>query len=60
MAAGSYLIDGPKRFNELRKDVPGISQRMLTLGLRLFEEAELVKRTVFAEVPVKCGGSGGR
>ncbi|RDU96267.1 winged helix-turn-helix transcriptional regulator [Trinickia dinghuensis] len=49
----SYLLDGPKRFGELRKDVPGISQRMLTLDLRALEDAGLVRRTVFAEVPVK-------
>ncbi|MGC1329833.1 winged helix-turn-helix transcriptional regulator [Pseudomonas sp.] len=49
----SYLIDGPKRFNQLRRDVPGISQRMLTLDLRALEEAGLVLRTVYAEVPVK-------
>ena len=29
----SYLIDGPRRFNELRRDVPHISQRMLTPAL---------------------------
>ena len=49
----SYLLDGPKRFSELRRDVPGISQRMLTLDLRALEDAGLVKRTVFPEVPVK-------
>jgi DNA-binding HxlR family transcriptional regulator len=49
----SYLIDGPKRFSDLRRDVPGISQRMLTLDLRALEEAGLISRTVFAEVPVK-------
>ena len=42
----SYLVDGPKRFNELRRDVPGISQRSLTLDLRALEEAGLVQRTV--------------
>lgn len=49
----SYLVDGPKRFNELRRDVPGISQRMLTLDLRALEEAGLVKRTVYPTVPPK-------
>ncbi|MDP9649776.1 winged helix-turn-helix transcriptional regulator [Paraburkholderia caledonica] len=49
----SYLVEGPKRFNELRRDVPGISQRMLTLDLRALEQAGLIQRTVFAEVPVK-------
>lgn len=49
----SYLVDGPKRFNELRRDVPGISQRMLTLDLRALEDAGLVKRTVYPTVPPK-------
>ncbi|MCZ7448369.1 helix-turn-helix domain-containing protein [Agrobacterium rhizogenes] len=49
----SYLVDGPKRFNELRRLVPGISQRMLTLDLRALEEAKLVSRTVYPTIPVK-------
>ncbi|QCL98037.1 helix-turn-helix transcriptional regulator (plasmid) [Agrobacterium tumefaciens] len=49
----SYLVDGPKRFNELRRLVPGISQRMLTLDLRALEEAGLVSRTVYPTIPVK-------
>ena len=48
----SYLLDGPKRFNALRRDIPAISQRMLTIDLRALEEAGLVKRTVFPTVPV--------
>jgi DNA-binding HxlR family transcriptional regulator len=48
-----YLMDGPKRFSSLRRDVPGISQRMLTLDLRALEEAGLVTRTVYPEVPVR-------
>jgi DNA-binding HxlR family transcriptional regulator len=47
-----FLVDGPKRFNELRRCVPGISQRMLTLDLRALEEAGLISRTVFPTVPV--------
>jgi DNA-binding HxlR family transcriptional regulator len=49
----SYLLAGPKRFNELRRDVPAISQRMLTLDLRALEEAGLIQRTVYPTVPVK-------
>ncbi|WGS54131.1 helix-turn-helix transcriptional regulator [Paraburkholderia sp. D15] len=49
----SYLLDGPKRFSDLRRDVPGISQRMMTLDLRALEQAGLIQRTVYAEVPVK-------
>lgn len=48
----SYLLEGPKRFNALRRDMPAISQRMLTLDLRALEEAGLLKRTVFPTVPV--------
>lgn len=47
-----FLLDGPRRFNELRRCMPDISQRMLTLDLRALEEAGLVRRTVFATVPV--------
>ncbi|WP_092036844.1 winged helix-turn-helix transcriptional regulator [Methylobacterium pseudosasicola] len=49
----SYLIDGPKRFNELRRDMPGISQRMLTLDLRALEATGLIRRTVYPTTPVK-------
>lgn len=49
----SFLLEGPRRFNQLRRDVPHISQRMLTLELRALEEAGLVSRTVYAEVPVR-------
>lgn len=47
----SYLLDGSKRFNELRRDMPQISQRVLTLELRALEEAGLVARTAYPEVP---------
>ena len=39
------------RFNELRREVDGISQRMLTVTLRGLERDGLVARTVFPEVP---------
>ncbi|MGP3936266.1 winged helix-turn-helix transcriptional regulator [Nonomuraea sp. KM88] len=41
----------PRRFNELRRTVPGISQRMLTTTLRVLERDGLVTRSVYAEVP---------
>ncbi len=47
----STLGDGPKRFNELRKALGSISQRMLTLTLRGLERDGLVTRTVFPTVP---------
>ncbi|MDH1701065.1 winged helix-turn-helix transcriptional regulator [Comamonas terrigena] len=49
----SYLVDGPKRFNALRRDMPGISQRSLTLDLRALEESGLVQRTVLPTAPVR-------
>ncbi len=47
----STLGDGPKRFNELRKALGSISQRMLTLTLRGLERDGLVTRTVFPTIP---------
>lgn|SRR5574344_96266 len=40
-----------QRFNELKKSIPDISQKMLTETLKKLEEDGFVKRTVFAEVP---------
>src|SRR5207245_11400865 len=40
------LGDGPRRFNEIKRMVGGISQRMLTLTLRGLERDGLVRRTV--------------
>jgi DNA-binding HxlR family transcriptional regulator len=45
------LADGVRRFGELRREIDGISQRMLTLTLRQLEREGLVKRTVFPVVP---------
>jgi DNA-binding HxlR family transcriptional regulator len=45
------LGDGPKRFNEIKKLVDGISQRMLTLTLRGLERDGLVTRTIFPTIP---------
>src|ERR1700726_2263751 len=45
------LGDGPRRFNELKRMIGGISQRMLTLTLRGLERDGLVTRTVFPTVP---------
>jgi DNA-binding HxlR family transcriptional regulator len=47
----SNLGDGPKRFNELRKALGSISQRMLTLTLRGLERDGLVTRTVYPTIP---------
>jgi DNA-binding HxlR family transcriptional regulator len=45
------LGDGPKRFNEIKRLVGGISQRMLTLTLRGLERDGLVTRTLFPTIP---------
>ncbi len=45
------LMARPWRFNELRKDLAGISQKVLTDSLRSMEEDGLVTRTIYAEVP---------
>ena len=45
------LGDGPKRFNELRRAIASISQRMLTLTLRGLERDGLVTRTQFPTIP---------
>jgi DNA-binding HxlR family transcriptional regulator len=46
-----YLLDETLRFNELRRTIPGITQRMLTLQLRELEADGIVERTVFPVVP---------
>ena len=48
----SELGNGPKRFNEIRRALGSISQRMLTLTLRGLERDGLVTRTVTPTVPV--------
>ncbi len=45
------LAAGPMRFNEIRRTINGISQRMLTLTLRGLERDGLVTRTVYPTVP---------
>ena len=45
------LGEGPKRFNQLRRDIAGVSQRMLTLTLKNLERDGLVSRAVTASVP---------
>jgi DNA-binding HxlR family transcriptional regulator len=45
------LKDGPVRFNALRRQINGISQRMLTITLRQLERDGLISRTVFPTIP---------
>lgn len=46
-----HLFQGKKRYNELTKLMPDISERMLTRQLKELEEDGLINRTVFPEVP---------
>lgn len=45
------LLDGTKRFGELKKSVGNISQKVLTSNLRSMEEDGLLIRKIYAEVP---------
>lgn len=47
----SWLMNGKLRFGELRKLLPNITERMLTLQLRKLETNKIVQRTIYAEVP---------
>lgn len=44
-------MDRPWRFNELKKSLEGISQKVLTDSLRSMEDDGIITRTVYAEVP---------
>lgn len=45
------LLNRPWRFNELKRDLDGISQKVLTDSLRSMEEDGIITRTVYPEVP---------
>lgn len=45
------LLERPWRFNELKKDLEGISQKVLTDSLRSMEADGIITRTVYPEVP---------
>lgn len=46
-----YLRKGPKRFSELDRLIPGITEKMLSMQLRQLEKDGLVSRTIYPEVP---------
>ena len=47
------LMARPWRFNELKKSIDGISQKVLTDALRALEADGIINRTVYAEVPLR-------
>ena len=48
-----HLLDGTKRFNELKRLVSNVTQRMLTSQLRELESIGIVHRKVYAQIPPK-------
>ncbi|MEU0571571.1 helix-turn-helix domain-containing protein [Nonomuraea sp. NPDC005983] len=51
MLAMGALLDGPRRFNELRRMLDGITQKMLSQTLRAMERDGLATRTVYPTIP---------
>jgi len=48
---GELMFEGTQRFNQLRKVLSGISQKVLAQNLRMLEASGLIHREVFPEVP---------
>lgn len=48
-----YLRNKTLRFGELKKQIPDITEKMLSIQLKSLEEDGLIKRVVFAEVPLR-------
>jgi DNA-binding HxlR family transcriptional regulator len=46
-----YLRKGPKRFSELKKHIPGITEKMLSLQLKELESDGIISRKIYPEVP---------
>ncbi|ASK31876.1 MarR family transcriptional regulator [Chryseobacterium sp. T16E-39] len=46
-----HLIEGAKRYNEIRKEIPTITERTLSLQLKQLEEDGIISRKVFTEKP---------
>ena len=47
----SWLLQGKMRFGELKKSIPNVTERMLTLQLRKLEKDNIITRKIYAEVP---------
>jgi|SRR5450755_1088619 DNA-binding HxlR family transcriptional regulator len=48
-----HLLPGPQRFSDLKRLIPTITQRMLTLQLRELEEDGVVHREIYQQIPPK-------
>lgn len=48
-----HLLDSTKRFSELEKDIPGVTQKMLAQHLRELENDRLITRTIHPSIPPK-------
>ncbi len=48
-----YLLERTRRFSELRRLIPGLTQRMLTLQLRELEQCGIINRKVYPQIPPK-------
>lgn len=46
-----YLVEGVKRFSELKKEIPGITEKMLSLQLKQLEKDGFIQRKIYAQVP---------
>ncbi|SDH81532.1 transcriptional regulator, HxlR family [Alteribacillus persepolensis] len=47
------LLDGPKRFKDIKAQIPDMSDRILTERMKELEESDIVERTVYPEKPVR-------
>ncbi|BCJ87244.1 winged helix-turn-helix transcriptional regulator [Effusibacillus dendaii] len=47
------LLSGPKRFKEISEVIPNMSDRMLTERIKELEAEDIIKRTVYPEIPVR-------
>jgi DNA-binding HxlR family transcriptional regulator len=47
------LLDGPKRFKEIKEQIPDMSDKMLTDRMKELEILDIVKRSVYPEMPVR-------